>query len=398
MNGKGNPKVDLLTPPPTTAEVPRRLPGPALGESDFSLVLDGQLALVGCNEAFARWLGHEDPEDLRGVPLAGTLDAASRPRLATLCRRLVPGIPLLVELNHRTRAGRLALARYHVFAPGSFHPSQRCLLAFGSDRQRTVELLEEMIDLKREREVQLARTRELNARLERQNADLGAISHMINHDVSNSLNAINLTAVLMGHRGAGSPEQVARAAADIRGLCRHVAGMMKGFVALADIAHTPLRPEAVDLEEAAREMLEFVAANRPGVPHRVTWSFAARHAYADPNHVRQVFENLLSNAFKYRDPARPALELHLSARPSPGRVVIEVADNALGIPPDRQATIFDLHTRAHDQVADGHGVGLAIVKRLVEANGGAIELASRVGAGSTFRITLPARPAEFDLI
>jgi len=398
MKGKGNPKADLRARPPAPAEAPRWPAGPVLGESDFSLVLDGHLALVGCNEAFARWLGYDGPGDLRGLPLAETLDPASRPELATLGRRLVPGIPLLVELNHRTRAGRLAPARYHLFAPGSLHPSQRRTLAFGSDRRRTAELLEEMIDLKREREVQLARTRELNARLERQNADLGVISHMTNHDVSNSLNAINLTAVLLGHRAAGTSEPVARAAADIQGLCRHVAGMMKGFVALADVAHTPLRPEAVDLEEAAREMLELVAANRPGVAHRVSWDFAARAAYADPNHVRQVFENLLANAFKYRDPARPALELRLAARAGPGRVVVEVADNALGIPPDRQATIFDLHTRAHDQVADGHGVGLAIVKRLVEANGGAIDLASRVGVGSTFRITLPARPAGFDPI
>ena len=394
MNGHGKPKGRARAPAP--AEAPRRPPGPVLGESDFSLTMDGRLALVGCNEPFARWLGHDDPEELRGRLLAETLDPDSRPELAALPRRLVPGIPLTVELNHRTRAGRLAPARYHVFAPGSFHPAQRCTLAFGSDRQRTTELLEEMIDLKREREVQLARTRELNGRLGRQNADLGAISHMINHDVSNSLNAINLTAVLMGHRAAAVPEQVARASADIQGLCRHVAGMMKGFVALADVAHTPLRPEPVDLEEAAREMLELVAANRPEVAHRVSYRFDARHAFADPNHVRQVFENLLSNAFKYRDPSRPALELRLTARPGPGSFVVELADNALGVPADRQATLFDLHTRAHAQVSDGHGVGLAIVKRLVEANGGAIDLASEPGVGSTFRITLPARPFGSD--
>ena len=339
-------RADASVRSPGTQDVPRRLAGPVLGEADFSLALDDRLEIAGCNDAFARWLGHDDPEELLGRPLAETLDPASRPKLAGLCGRLVPGIPLTIELDHRARGGRPALARYHLFAPGSLDGSQRQLLAFGSDRQRTMDMLEEMIDLKREREVQLARTRELNDRLGRQNADLGAISHMINHDVSNSLNAINLTSVLLGRRPNPSSDQVARSSAEIQGLCRHVAGMMKGFVALADVAHTPLRPEQVDLSEAAREMLGLVAANRPEVHHRVSFRFESHLAFADPNHVRQVLENLLSNAFKYRDPAKPELDLRLSARPDGTRIVLEVSDNALGIPADRQATIFDLHTRA----------------------------------------------------
>ena len=373
----------------------RHLAEPVFGEADFSLVLDGRLHLVGCNEAFARWLGYDDCERLRGLDLGETLDPASRPKLANVGRRVASGLPVTVELNHRDRSGRPALARYHFFPPGSLGPDQRHLVAFGSDRQQAMGLLEEMIDLKRQREAQLARTRELNGRLGRQNADLAAISHMINHDVSNSLNAINLTAILLERRGPATPEQVARATADIQGLCRHVAGMMKGFVALADVAHTPLRPESVDLEGTAREMMGLVAANRPEVRHRAAFRFEAPAAYADPNHVRQVFENLLSNAFKYRDPSRPALDLRLaSARGPGGATVVEVGDNALGIPAELQATIFDLHTRAHAQVSEGHGVGLAIVRRLVEANGGAIGLESYPGVGSTFRITLPSRPAS----
>ncbi len=388
------PGRDTKTETDASNEVSVGRSAPVLGEAEFALALDDRWTIVGCNEAFARWLGYDGPEGLVGRPLAQTLDPANLGKLAEVARRFAAGSLIVAELNHRTCLGRPALARYHLFPPGTLGPDQARILAFGSDRQPTINLLEELIDLKREREAQLARTRDLNVRLERQNADLSAISHMINHDVSNSLNAINLTAILLERRQPASPAQVIRSTRDIQGLCRHVSGMMKGFVALADIAHTPLRPEMVDLEATAAELLRLVATNRPEVVHEATTHFATAPAvFADPNHVRQVLENLLSNAFKYRDPSRPVLQLRLGSAPSPsGTTVIEVADNALGIPPDLQANIFDLHTRAHTNVAEGHGVGLAIVRRLIEANGGTITLESQPGLGSTFRITLPSRP------
>jgi signal transduction histidine kinase len=370
------------------------LPNPLFGDADFCVILDDDLTIRGCNRAFADWLGRPDVEALRGVSLADTLDPASQPKLDSIRRRILPGVPLTVELNHRTQAGTPILARYHLLAPGTLGRGQRQLIALGSDRQRSMGLFEELIDLKRERESQLSRARELNQQLARKNADLSAVTHMINHDLSNALNSVSLIASLMARRASSPPEVLKEATSEILGLCAHMAGVLRGFTALADVGHTALRAEPVDLIAVAEAMVELVAARHPEVAHRVTLDLAARHVWADSDHIRQIFENLLSNAFKYRDESKPELDLRISSHRELGKVVVLLADNGLGIPDDQQAKVFDLFGRAHLHVGEGLGVGLSIVKRLIEVNAGAICLESRLGRGSTFRLTFPACPSE----
>ncbi|CAN5810672.1 hypothetical protein BH23PLA1_BH23PLA1_01600 [soil metagenome] len=358
--------------------------------AELSLVLDEALRIVTCNNAFAHWIGWPDTERLQGVPLAETLDPFSRSKLSKLPGRLLAGRPLNMELNHLNSRGHPLLTRYHLFPPGTLGKFQRHIVALGSDRQADMGLLEELIDLKRGREAQLARVQELAWQLEQQNDDLRAISHMIHHDVSNGLNAISLTCALLERQTLSDPEAVRRGSAEVRRLCQHVAGILKGFISLADLARKPTRPECVDLDRETRSILEIVAANRPQTRHRADIRLDTPHVWAQPEHIRQILENLLTNAFKYRDPDKPELQIHFSSRPHGPRVRLEVADNGLGIPEDRQATIFDLFTRAHD--GEGRGVGLAIVKRLVEVNGGAVTLRSCPGQGATFLIDLPAEP------
>lgn len=395
----GIPPRELTTSLPTPAR-----PAADPGEPEFCLVLDDQLVLLACNDAFARWLGHDRPERLLHRPLAETLDDPAQ--LAPLWRALErvdldsgrdEGVLRRIDLDHRDRHGRLALARYHLLAPGSIGPEQRRLVVLGSDRRRSAGLLEEMIALKRERETQLARYRELNRRLVRQGTDLNAFTHMVNHDLTNALNAVGLIAALLARRPAQEPERIVEACEDIQELCHHMAGALRGFVTLADQGHARHKPAAVALEPVARGVAAMVAAQHPEVAHDVRLAFEAEKAWVDPNHLSQILENLVTNAFKYRDPARPTLELTLSSRRRFDRVILEVADNAIGIPAEQAARVFDLFARAHPDTAPGLGIGLTIVKRLVEINGGEIELESTPGQGSTFRISLPTQPHPADL-
>jgi signal transduction histidine kinase len=366
------------------------------GEPKFCLVLDEEWIVLHGNDALARWLGHEEPRELRGRPLAEFLTVASRSKLAALRRRLADGELVATDLFLRRVDGESVLARFQWFPPGILGPTQDRVVGLGQSAQPAKELLEQIEDLKREREAQLTRLRRLNARLERRNADLRAISHMIHHDVSNALNTIHLKGYLLPRQSA---DQVGRVAQEIQEYCQHIARVMSGFVALADLEQVLLHAEQIDLAAVLTEVLPRVLTHWSTVPYRLDTCWDAPTVWADPNHLRQVFENLLSNAFKYRDPSRSALELRLSSAPGPedGHVILTFADNGLGIPADRQATVFDLFTRAHPTVSVGRGVGLAIVQRLVEANGGAITLESRPGVGTTFRVTLPAAPGEVSL-
>ena len=103
---------------------------------------------------------------------------------------------------------------------------------------------------------------------------------------------------------------------------------------------------------------------------------------------KSILYNLISNAIKYRHPERfPQLDLKFMRD---GKfIVVVVKDNGLGIPESQKEKIFTMFKRLHDHV-EGSGVGLYIVKRIVENNGGRIEVESEVGAGSLFRVYLKA--------
>src|SRR5574340_216395 len=110
---------------------------------------------------------------------------------------------------------------------------------------------------------------------------------------------------------------------------------------------------------------------------------------ADPGRLSQVLENLVSNAVKYA-PNSPVL---IRISELSGGITIEVIDKGAGIPEKYRTKIFDRFFRIPDQesMAHGSGLGLFICKQIVQAHGGTIQLISKVGEGSNFRIFLPTQ-------
>ena len=110
--------------------------------------------------------------------------------------------------------------------------------------------------------------------------------------------------------------------------------------------------------------------------------------YADAALLKRVFQNLIANAIKYT----PRGEVIIGARELDGTGAAEawVKDNGAGIPPDLLAKVFE-KGETDPGSAGGLGLGLAIVKTFVEAHGGKVTAESKVGAGSTFRLSLPPK-------
>jgi PAS domain S-box-containing protein len=103
--------------------------------------------------------------------------------------------------------------------------------------------------------------------------------------------------------------------------------------------------------------------------------------------LRSIVYNLLSNAIKYHSPDRlPRIDVRAHVRP--GHTVLEVHDNGLGIAGQHLPRLFNMFQRFHDHV-EGSGIGLYMVKRMVENGGGRIEVHSQLGAGTTFFVHLP---------
>jgi PAS domain S-box-containing protein len=114
---------------------------------------------------------------------------------------------------------------------------------------------------------------------------------------------------------------------------------------------------------------------------------------ADPARLAQVFGNLLQNACKYTEPGG---RIEFSAGRQAGRAVVRVKDSGIGIAPGELESIFGLFvqvSRTSERAQGGLGIGLALVKRLIELHGGSIEaLSAGPGAGSEFIVRLPLRP------
>ncbi|MEL6636153.1 MAG: ATP-binding protein [Bacteroidota bacterium] len=114
---------------------------------------------------------------------------------------------------------------------------------------------------------------------------------------------------------------------------------------------------------------------------------------ADPNHLRQIFQNLVSNALKYNDNEKPTVLI--DCRRKDGQYVFGVHDNGIGLDMSFKEKIFEAFQRLHGkQRYEGTGIGLAICKKLIEQYEGNIWVESEIGQGSRFFFSLPALAVE----
>jgi signal transduction histidine kinase len=168
---------------------------------------------------------------------------------------------------------------------------------------------------------------------------------------------------------------------------RMMAGLLDDFrtLATAEAGMLQLHRERFDLAE----MLDVIAADfreeaaRVGVAIERTGA-SSLEAELDPVRVAEVIDNLVKNALRYTSAGD---RIVLGADAPAGTVRFWVQDSGAGIPPDRIDSIFDRYAKSSD--SGGSGLGLAIARRLVEAHGGTITVASELGAGSTFTIVIP---------
>jgi two-component system, chemotaxis family, sensor kinase Cph1 len=104
-------------------------------------------------------------------------------------------------------------------------------------------------------------------------------------------------------------------------------------------------------------------------------------------HFVQLFQNLISNAIKYRGERPP--HIHISAEQRDNEWRFAVADNGMGIAPEYHSQIFGVFKRLHGQAISGTGMGLAICQRVVERHNGRIWVESQPGEGTKFYFTMP---------
>ncbi len=220
-------------------------------------------------------------------------------------------------------------------------------------------------------------------------ATLGGIAAGFAHEIGNSLN------VIRGYGSVASRELPAESPvkSDVEAIRREVtraAGLIERFLVFAR-ART-VHPHAQPLAPIVREAAEVVgpAAAQAKVERTLEIADGLPPVVADAELLRQAFLNLCVNAIQAMA-ERGGGRLAVRARRDGDGVVVEVSDTGPGMDADTRAHVFEPF---YTTKANGTGLGLAIVRQAAEAHGGTVEVESAPGAGSTFRVRLPASSAE----
>lgn len=142
----------------------------------------------------------------------------------------------------------------------------------------------------------------------------------------------------------------------------------------------------VDFKEVL-EQVKFDLQDTIDNAHAMIYDFLTEASFINfsRKNLRSILFNLLSNAIKYASPDRKPEIIFRTSKVRENLILLEVEDNGLGISPNDQEKVFSMYERIHKHI-EGSGVGLNIVKRIVENNGGRIELESQEGKGSKFKI------------
>jgi two-component system, sensor histidine kinase and response regulator len=208
------------------------------------------------------------------------------------------------------------------------------------------------------------------------------------HDLKNPLTAI------VGFSGVLSTDWAELSAdeldASLRTISRSAIKMndiLNALLLFAEVRQSETKLKRLEMStivgEAQQRLDDLIDKYQASISLPASWPTALGNAAW----IEEVWANYLSNAIKYGG-RPPRLTLGAEKQPD-GMVRFWVEDNGAGLTPDDQARLFSPFTRLDQTSAPGHGLGLSIVRRIIEKLGGQVGVASTPGAGSTFYFTLP---------
>lgn len=212
------------------------------------------------------------------------------------------------------------------------------------------------------------------------------------HELRTPLMSVRGYADLFQYAAANAPEERDKHLARLRAEAARMGFLLDDLLLLARLdaaeVETPLRPAEADLVELAEDAADAFRASHPDHPLTVTEGPQALKLRLDPQRIRQVLDNLLTNAAVHTPPGT-AVSVTVGVRDGHARV--RVADAGPGIPPADRERVFDRFYRvdkARSRDRGGSGLGLAVASSLVRAHGGTIELSGEPGA-TVFTVSLP---------
>ena len=225
--------------------------------------------------------------------------------------------------------------------------------------------------------------------LERSNEELEQFAYVASHDLSEPLRMVTSYLQLLERRHGKDLDDDAK---QFIGFAVDGAGRMRTLIddLLAYSRAGAARPskQPVDVRATVDSTLRSLSAALEDAEARVEVQEELPVVQGDPVAIGQLFQNLISNAVKFRNGVRPHVKVEAEA--ADGEWVFSVTDNGIGIQPEHAERIFTMFQRLHtrDDFA-GNGIGLSICRKIVERHGGRIWVEPAEGGGSRFAFTIP---------
>ncbi|MBE0645810.1 MAG: PAS domain S-box protein [Bacteroidetes bacterium] len=233
---------------------------------------------------------------------------------------------------------------------------------------------------------------EQNAELRERNEELDTFTHSVAHDLKNPLSLILGYADMVQFEGGEfSVEELTDYMSSILFNGRKMIAIINSLLLLASVREEDVDFNRIEMQQivsdALRRLQKQINDNRSTIILPDEW-FVPR-GYAP--WIEEVWVNYIGNAVKY---GGKGCHVSITAEKLPdGMLRYSVADNGPGIPAHRLGELFQPFTRLAQAKIEGHGLGLSIVKRIIEKTGGEVDVVSEEGRGSTFSFTLPAAEA-----
>jgi hypothetical protein len=227
-----------------------------------------------------------------------------------------------------------------------------------------------------------------NEELEKANVELDRFVYSTSHDLRAPL--ASLHGLIQVARLEPGNEPFQRYLQMMEDRTKKLDDFIREIISYARNARTPVHPEYVDLKNLVFEILGNLSYLEGASLVRIDFKLdEVRTVVADKTRLRAVMTNLIANAIKYHNYTADDPWIRIETRKTLSYISLSVTDNGSGIPANHIDKVFDMFYRASEK-SDGSGIGLYIVKEMVQKMNGRVEVTSDFGKGSSFTVHLPA--------